>query len=270
MLDILTNCEGSLRDTTSKKILVEITVLKMIEARNAVSIDTVLQQVQKLRSEGGSSSGGGTPAPRPQTAAPAPVRNPLAQATPSSPTPVKAAIATTVAPVSAVTAVSGDVEKMWTDLLSSFGRSNIMLSVTLQKAFPHQLKDKTFTIAFSAKDEEELAMFDSPKNRTIIAAKLAELGYADITVKFTKAEPPADRQTTVLPPAESEPAPVHPPISAPAEKPASVPTAKAAPPTPPAAPAKVSKDDFKNDPLIKKALEVFKGQIVDVRSSNLN
>jgi DNA polymerase-3 subunit gamma/tau len=266
----LTNCEGSLRDTTSKKILVEITVLKMIEARNAVSIDTVLQQVQKLRSEGGSSSGGGTPAPRPQTAAPAPVRNPLAQATPSSPTPVKAAIATTVAPVSAVTAVSGDVEKMWTDLLSSFGRSNIMLSVTLQKAFPHQLKDKTFTIAFSAKDEEELAMFDSPKNRTIIAAKLAELGYADITVKFTKAEPPADRQTTVLPPAESEPAPVHPPISAPAEKPASVPTAKAAPPTPPAAPAKVSKDDFKNDPLIKKALEVFKGQIVDVRSSNLN
>jgi hypothetical protein len=27
-----------------------------------------------------------------------------------------------------------------------------------------------------------------------------------------------------------------------------------------------SKEDFKNDPLIQKALEIFKGQIVDVRS----
>jgi hypothetical protein len=27
-----------------------------------------------------------------------------------------------------------------------------------------------------------------------------------------------------------------------------------------------SKDDFKNDPLIKKALEIFKGQIVEVRA----
>ena len=27
-----------------------------------------------------------------------------------------------------------------------------------------------------------------------------------------------------------------------------------------------NKDDFKNDPLIQKALEIFKGQIVDVRA----
>ena len=31
-------------------------------------------------------------------------------------------------------------------------------------------------------------------------------------------------------------------------------------------PRKFSKDDFKNDPLIQKALEMFKGQIVEVRS----
>jgi hypothetical protein len=37
--------------------------------------------------------------------------------------------------------------------------------------------------------------------------------------------------------------------------------AKAAP-----APAPFNKDDFKNDPLIQKALEIFKGQIVEVRS----
>jgi hypothetical protein len=30
--------------------------------------------------------------------------------------------------------------------------------------------------------------------------------------------------------------------------------------------ASLKKEDFKNDPLIQKALEVFKGQIVEVRS----
>jgi hypothetical protein len=32
------------------------------------------------------------------------------------------------------------------------------------------------------------------------------------------------------------------------------------------APVPFSKDDFKNDPLIQKALEIFKGQIVEVRA----
>jgi hypothetical protein len=43
------------------------------------------------------------------------------------------------------------------------------------------------------------------------------------------------------------------------------------PSTPPESAAKAgsapfNKEEFKNDPLIKKALEVFKGQIVDVRT----
>jgi hypothetical protein len=32
------------------------------------------------------------------------------------------------------------------------------------------------------------------------------------------------------------------------------------------APIPFNKDDFKNDPLIQKALEIFKGQIVEVRA----
>src|SRR5271165_5874977 len=51
MLEVLTDCEGRLRDATSRKILLEVTLLKMIEARNAISIDAVLKQVQQLRSE---------------------------------------------------------------------------------------------------------------------------------------------------------------------------------------------------------------------------
>ena len=51
MMDVLTDCEGRLRDTASRKILLEVTLLKMIQARHAVSIDAVLQQLQQLRAE---------------------------------------------------------------------------------------------------------------------------------------------------------------------------------------------------------------------------
>ena len=51
------------------------------------------------------------------------------------------------------------------------------------------------------------------------------------------------------------------------------PSHSAKPAAAPASPARekpaavpYSKDDFKNDPLIKKALEIFKGQIVEVRA----
>jgi len=48
--------------------------------------------------------------------------------------------------------------------------------------------------------------------------------------------------------------------------PATVATVKSATAKEKAASVPFNKDDFKNDPLIQKALEVFKGQIVEVRA----
>ncbi|MEO7299358.1 MAG: DNA polymerase III subunit gamma/tau, partial [Verrucomicrobiota bacterium] len=42
IMEVFTDCEGKLRDAASKKILIEVALLKAIEARNAVSIDSVL------------------------------------------------------------------------------------------------------------------------------------------------------------------------------------------------------------------------------------
>jgi hypothetical protein len=47
-------------------------------------------------------------------------------------------------------------------------------------------------------------------------------------------------------------------------KPAAPPAAAAAPAKDKSASAPASQEDFKNDPLIRKALEIFKGQIVEV------
>ena len=49
ILEVLAEAEMRLRDAASKKILVEVALLKAIEARNAVSLDSVLKQLQNLR-----------------------------------------------------------------------------------------------------------------------------------------------------------------------------------------------------------------------------
>ncbi len=245
MLEVLTDCEGRLRDTTSKKILVEVALLKMIEARDAVSIDTVLQQIQQLRA-------GAPAAPRPAgTPAPAPAPKPK----PAAMTAAQVVAAPTPAPVQVAAAPAGEVnlEQLWKDLVEAVGRANPFVKTYFVEAHPVSFIKNVLTIGFDPEFADHLLLVDNSKNQTLVKTKLAEMGYAQAQVRFIRAEAPAK-------PAAPTPssAPVVPPPT----------PAKPAPATetPKPAPAAAKKDDFKNDPLIQKALEVFKGQIVEVRS----
>jgi hypothetical protein len=85
-----------------------------------------------------------------------------------------------------------------------------------------------------------------------LQTKLGELGHARAQIKFIKSERPADWAAQ---PVESTPEVA---TATSPEQPAKT--------TAPAKAAAGGKDDFKNDPLIKKALEIFRGQIVEVRT----
>ncbi len=74
IMEVLSECEMRLRDAASKKILVEVALLKAIEARQAVSLDSVLQQLQQLR--GGGTALAVAPSPAPARPASAPVAKP--------------------------------------------------------------------------------------------------------------------------------------------------------------------------------------------------
>ncbi len=52
ILEVLADAELRLRDAASKKILLEVALLKAIEARNALPIDAVLKQLNQLRGGG--------------------------------------------------------------------------------------------------------------------------------------------------------------------------------------------------------------------------
>src|SRR5206468_6637554 len=70
IMDVLTDCESRLRDAASKKIFVEVAMLKAIQAREAVQIDVVLKQLHQLRAESRGTTSGPTAATTARAAVP--------------------------------------------------------------------------------------------------------------------------------------------------------------------------------------------------------
>ncbi len=263
IMEVLADAELRLRDAASKKILVEVTLLKAIEARGAVSIDSILKQLQNLRD--------GQPGEAPRVAAPAAAPAPkAARPAAGAVTPAPAPRAPASAPAQPAGATSSapqeELADLWARLVEAVGRASPFTRTYLLEAHPVSFQKSVFTIGFDPEFEDHLGLVDNARNHTLLQTKLLELGHTNAQIKFVKAEAPATRRA---PPAEPAIAP--PPAPAPAASPKPAAVAKAA--TAPAAaareklaPVPFNKDDFKNDPLIQKALEIFKGQIVEVRA----
>ena len=166
-------------------------------------------------------------------------------------------------PAPTVAAVGGqvDLNGLWARLVEATGRVSSFTRSYLLEAHPVSFNKNLFTIGFAPEFEEHLGLADNARNHTLLQTKLAELGYPNSQIKFVKAERPEGRET--------------PPPTLPTPAATTQPTALAAtsgaapePATAKTKPAAVSgkKEDFKNDPLIQKALEIFKGQIVEIHT----
>ena len=90
-------------------------------------------------------------------------------------------------------------------------------------------------VGFDPEFADRREFVDTPRNRDILQTKLKEKLHTEIALKFEIADSVAPSPRPVVP--------------LPAERPAKL----------------TSVSDFKNDPLIKQALEIFKGQIVEIR-----
>ena len=251
ILEVLADAELRLRDATSKKILLEVTLLKTMEARSAVSLDSVLKQLNQLRGQGGA---GGTITAASSSAGPRPAGTPSAPPKESGTrkaTALPAPEATAATLVELVPA-SADLTELWAGLIEAVGRASPFTRSYLVDANPVSFDKSILTIGFDPEFEDHLGLVDNSRNHALLQTKLAELGHPNAQIKFVKVEVSAGRAPQ---PARVAPAtPVAPAKSAtPAtrEKSAAVP---------------FNKNDFKNDPLIQKALEIFKGQIVEVRA----
>jgi DNA polymerase-3 subunit gamma/tau len=250
ILDTFAWAELNLRDAASKKIFLEVALLKAIEARNTVPLDSVLKQLNQLRGQGGA---GSAPVTTPSTAS-APAPAPAARSVSAPKENFQAAPLRETAPLPA------DLSELWVKLVENVSRVSPFVRTYLLDAHPVSLEKKLLTIGFDPEFEDHLGLVDNPRNHTLLQTKLAELGHPDCQVKFILAEAPANRPE--IPRAASPDSPSATEAKTPGEP------ARLARETP--GKEKVStpfnKNDFKNDPLIQKALEIFKGQIVEVRA----
>ncbi len=252
VMEVLSECEMRLRDAASKKILIEVALLKAIEARQAMNLDTVLQQLNSLRHGGANPGTALAPASVPSRPAPAmPAKSPMVALTQTVETtaPVTRESAPTTAP-----AGGNDLSALWNRLVEAVGRASPFTRTYLLEAHPVAFKGTLFTIGFDPEFEDHMGLVDNARNHTLLQTKLAELGHPGTQIKFVKAERPADWAAPVTDTTTA--------ASPPATATAKAPTASPAP----GKSGPFNKDDFKNDPLIQKALEIFKGQIVEVRT----
>jgi len=155
------------------------------------------------------------------------------------------------------------LHQLWHRLTEAVARVSPFTKSYLLEAHPVSFNKNVFIIGFDPEFEDHIGLVDNAKNHTLLQTKLSELGHPNSQIKFIKAEAPSGWGQNQPEPAPAPELPKTTPVSTPK-------AAAAAPATPAPAPVKektsFNKDEFKNDPLIQKALEVFKGTIVEVRA----
>ena len=196
------------------------------------------------------------------------------------------------------------VERLWAQVMEAVGRASPLSRSSLLKAFPISANSRVLVLGFDPEFADFLSLVDNSKTHALLQTKLKELGHHGMQVKFQIADAPpissgpsaSSRETADTAESfESATAVTNPPTAttsgqAPAPTPAAAATTRAentkpspsggpstavASSTPtPALQGKVEKArstrldpaDFKNDPQIQEALEIFKGQLREVRA----
>jgi len=241
ILEVFAECEYQLRGAASRKILVEVSIMKAIDAASAMSLNDVLDNLQQLRTEDSS-----VPAPSVKSSAP----KQAAKAKTAKPAVAKqeANAQPAAAPASAPAPTPAGGPALWAELLGCLGP---FVKGNFAEAHLDSVENGVLSIGFPPGQENALELANNPKTLKALKVKMAELGQDMHEVRLITAETPADWSASAAAPTVPDEAPD-----------ASEPPATK--PKPPEGP--LDMNEFKKDPLIKKALEVFKGQIVDVRT----
>jgi len=220
IIDALAAAEGRLRYALSKRVFLEIAIVKAVKAREMVGIDGVLKKLNELKGQVviGASA----------TAIPAASEAKVSK--PSAPVPASA-------PQRTEEAASSSLEDAWAYAVDHLGKVTPLARSYLVGTRPLGMQGNVLVIGFDQEFADRRDFADRPRNIEVLRAKLKEKLRMDVALKFevVKSATPA--------PAKSAAAALGKGAEA----------------------GKKGLDEFKDDPLIKKALEIFKGTIVEVR-----
>ena len=190
----MTDAELRLRDAASKKILLEVALLKAIEARNAISLDSVLKQLNQLR--GGKAAQAAHLRRKPRllrlrNAGLRPGANPKPATTRRTRRRHSHRFARNLG--RQLRRFPPIWQNLWTQLVEAVGRVSPFTRSYLVDANPVSFEKNILIIGFDPEFEDHLGLVDNARNHTLLQTKLAELGHANCQIKFIKAEAPSAR-----------------------------------------------------------------------------
>ena len=142
-----------------------------------------------------------------------------------------------------------DLSTVWAVMLDTLG---VFSRAYFQEAFLKSIEGDDVIIGFPEAFAPQMELANSKETNQSLIAALSKAGHSIRTVSYVIAERPSDWIPLAMDAPGASEAAVEPATNAEGD------------PLPPKGP--INKEEFENDPLIKKALEVFKGQIVDVRN----
>lgn len=284
IMEIFVGNEWKLSNASSRSVVMELSLVEAVQARHAVSIDTLIQKLTALRKGGAAATVTAAPqyvAPKPATppptipASPAPARSfvpPTAasvsrrQTPPATPQPYAALAAKKVAAQQTVPsdakAFPTDLKEFWKGTLEYLKKKELFLFQMVEDCILVSFKNNCFEIGIPIAEGTKRMLLEDPKQKKCFEDYLLSCGYPNCRVVFCLSEAakpsPMEEEKT---PVEKKSSPEQPvtPSAAPTEAVTEAPLTKLTevPEAPPVEPI-----DFKNDPLIKQALDLFQASIV--------
>ncbi len=233
LIDQFAAAEGRMKWAPNKKLHFEIAIIKAIQTLGQVTLNEVIENLAALRdgkpvlSEAEPRRAQSKPRierPSAQTAA-----GPTAAAKPAKrtaePAPPTPPATTTAAP---------DIEDLWRKLFAKVPAQKKFLRTLIESTRPVGIEGRYFLVGYPPEQKASIETFASENNRRLLESLLQEISGHDWSIKFRPQEGLAA-----------------PPASVVAEE-----TPRSA-----AAAAKPDAETFRDDPLIREALEIFKGEI---------
>ncbi|MGI8436350.1 MAG: DNA polymerase III subunit gamma/tau [Chthoniobacterales bacterium] len=241
LIDQFASAEGRMKWAPNKRLHFEVAVIKAIQTLEQVTLNEVIENLSALRS-------GDTPVASKKSSPAKPGPPMTRKEVPSKPSPVPAS---RVAEKPAPSARAGDsaadgghrpplqdslnLETVWKKAVEQIRARRPLINTWIESAQVLGSEGRSFLLGFPPEQKAAMDSIGMPRNREFLEALLKEISGRDWTVKVSPKE-----GLVAKPPA------------APVEE------------RPPAPEKADSHDTFKDDPLIRSALEIFQGEIKPV------
>lgn len=231
LIDQLAAAEGRMKWAPNKRLYFEIAVIKAIQTLGQVTLNEIIENLTALR-DGKESQGRAAARSNPTSEGRVPTRPKLSEgAVTKSDLPKRPALDPTATP--AAKSKIGEPEAIWSKAVEQIRTNRPLLRGWVESATALGIEGRFLLIGFPPEQKIAMESVSSPRVRDALEALIQEIGGQDLKLKFTLKE--------------------------------GLPVAKVSTPSPETSEPTVRKETsqarFKDDPQIRDALEIFKGEI---------